>query len=156
MKVLDLRCAHGHRFEGWFASDAELQSQMDNGLLECPVCSDKNILRMPSAPRLNVSGAREPQPVPKPSSDVAPQQNAAQPIEMTMQAAWLRAVQHVMNNTVDVGDRFAEEARKIHYGEADERAIRGKATPDEAEALRDEGIDVVSLPVPTALKGPLQ
>ncbi len=156
MKVLDLRCAQGHRFEGWFASDAELQSQMDKGLMECPVCSDKSILRMPSAPRLNVSGAREPQPAPKPSSDAAPQQNAAQPIEMTMQAAWLRAVQHVMNNTVDVGDRFAEEARKIHYGEADERAIRGKATPDEAEALREEGIDVVSLPVPTALKGPIQ
>jgi len=156
MKVLDLRCAHGHRFEGWFASDADLQSQMDSGLLECPVCSDKSILRMPSAPRLNVSGAREPQPVSKPSGEVAPHPGAGQPIEMTMQAAWLRAVQHVMNNTDDVGDRFAEEARKIHYGEADERAIRGKATPDEAEALREEGIDVVSLPVPAALKGTLQ
>jgi hypothetical protein len=156
MKVLDLRCAHGHRFEGWFASDGDLQSQMDSGLLECPVCSDKSIVRMPSAPRLNVSGAREPQPVPKPSGDAAPQQSAGQPIELTMQAAWLRAVQHVMNNTDDVGDRFAEEARKIHYGEADERAIRGKATPDEAQALRDEGIDVMSLPVPAALKGPLQ
>ena len=156
MKVLDLRCAHGHRFEGWFASDADLQSQMDSGLLECPVCSDKSILRMPSAPRLNVSGAREPQPAPKPSGEVVPRENTGQPIELTMQAAWLRAVQHVMNNTDDVGDRFAEEARKIHYGEADERAIRGKATPDEAEALREEGIDVVSLPVPAALKGPLQ
>jgi hypothetical protein len=79
-----------------------------------------------------------------------------QPVEMTMQAAWLRAVQHVMNNTTDVGDRFAEEARKIHYGETDERAIRGRATPDEAEALREEGIDVMSLPVPAALKGPVQ
>jgi hypothetical protein len=157
MKVLDLRCSHGHRFEGWFASDADLRSQMDSGLLECPVCADKSILRMPSAPRLNVSGAREPQPVPKPSSsNVVPQPEGGQAIEMTMQAAWLRAVQHVMKNTDDVGDRFAEEARKIHYGEADERAIRGKATPDEAEALREEGIDVVSLPVPAALKGPVQ
>jgi len=159
MKVLDLRCAHGHRFEGWFASDADMQSQMDRGLLECPVCADKRILRMPSAPRLNVSGAREPQPVQapsKPSGDMAAQPNAGQAIEMTMQAAWLRAVQHVMNNTDDVGSRFAEEARKIHYGEADERAIRGQATPDEAEALREEGIDVLSLPVPAALKGPVQ
>jgi hypothetical protein len=157
MKVLDLRCSHGHRFEGWFASDADLQSQMDSGLLECPVCADKSILRLPSAPRLNVSGAREPQPVPKPASgDVVPRPEGGQALEVTMQAAWLRAVQHVMNNTDDVGDRFAEEARKIHYGEADERAIRGKATADEAQALREEGIDVVSLPVPAALKGPLQ
>ena len=159
MKVLDLRCAQGHRFEGWFASDADLQSQMDSGLLECPVCADKSILRMPSAPRLNVSGAREPQPLQaanKPSGEVSAPQNPGQPIEMTMQAAWLRAVQHVMKNTDDVGERFAEEARKIHYGEADERAIRGKATPDEAEALREEGIDVFSLPVPAALKGPVQ
>ena len=153
MKVLDLRCTHGHRFEGWFASDADLQSQMDHGLLECPVCADKAIMRLPSAPRLNVSGAREPQPVTKP----AEQPSAGdQPVEMTMQAAWLRAVQHVMNNTTDVGDRFAEEARKIHYGETDERAIRGRTTPDEAEALREEGIDVMSLPVPAGLKGPVQ
>jgi len=156
MIIFELGCTSNHRFEGWFASDADLQSQMDNGLLECPVCADKSILRMPSAPRLNVSGAREPQPAPKPSSDLAPRADDKEPIEMTMQAAWLRAVQHVMNNTDDVGDRFAEEARKIHYGEADERAIRGKATPDEAEALRDEGIDVVSLPVPAAFKGTLQ
>lgn len=151
MKVLDLRCAGGHRFEGWFASDDELQSQTDRGLMECPVCADKNITRLPSAPRLNVSGAREPQAKP---ADGKPAAEA--PVEMTMQAAWLRAVQQVMNQTENVGDRFAEEARRIHYGEADERAIRGRATPDEAEALRDEGIEVVSLPVPAALKGTVQ
>jgi hypothetical protein len=150
MKVLDLRCAGGHRFEGWFASDEDLQSQTDRGLMECPVCADKTITRLPSAPRLNVSGAREPQP---PAADAKP---AAGQIEMTMQAAWLRAVQQVMNQTENVGDRFAEEARRIHYGEADERAIRGRATPDEAEALRDEGIEVMSLPVPVALKGTVQ
>ena len=151
MKVLDLCCAGGHRFEGWFASDDELQSQTERGLMECPVCADKTITRLPSAPRLNVSGAREPQPRPV---DVKPSDSPA--IEMTMQAAWLRAVQQVMSQTENVGDRFPEEARRIHYGEADERAIRGRATPDEAEALRDEGIDVVSLPVPAALKGTVQ
>lgn len=78
------------------------------------------------------------------------------PIEMTMQAVWIRAVQHVMKNTDDVGDRFAEEARRMHYGETDERAIRGHATPDEAQALKEEGIDVVSLSMPAALKGPIQ
>jgi hypothetical protein len=151
MKVLDLCCAGGHRFEGWFASDDELQSQTERGLMECPVCADKTITRLPSAPHLNVSGAREPQSRP---ADTKPSDSPA--IEMTMQAAWLRAVQQVMSQTENVGDRFAEEARRIHYGEADERAIRGRATPDEAEALRDEGIDVVSLPVPVALKGTVQ
>jgi hypothetical protein len=62
----------------------------------------------------------------------------------------------VLKNTADVGDRFAEEARRIHYGEVDERAIRGCATPDEAAALRDEGIEIVALPVPAALKGTVQ
>ena len=150
MKVLDLRCAAGHRFEGWFASEDDLQAQTDRGLMECPVCADKSITRLPSAPRLNVSGAREP-------GAKATQPAAADaPVEMTMQAAWLRAVQQVMNQTENVGDRFPEEARRIHYGEADERAIRGRATPDEAQALRDEGIDVMSLPVPAAMKGPVQ
>ena len=75
---------------------------------------------------------------------------------MTQESQWLRAVRQVLSNTEDVGDRFAEEARRIHYGEVDERAIRGRATPDEAQALKDEGIEVVSLPVPPALKGTLQ
>jgi hypothetical protein len=148
MKVLDLRCAHEHPFEGWFASEDDYVSQRERGLVECPLCGDKDVTRLPSAPRLNVSGAREPQPA-----------AAAQPakgIGVTVQAAWLRAVQHVLSNTDDVGDRFAEEARRIHYGETDERAIRGQATPDEAQALRDEGIEVMALPMPTAIKGPVQ
>jgi hypothetical protein len=147
MKVLDLRCAHEHPFEGWFASDEDYVSQRERGLVECPLCGDKAIIRLPSAPRLNVSGAREPQ-------QAAPA--AAKEIGVTLQAAWLRAVQHVLSNTDDVGERFAEEARRIHYGETDERAIRGQATPDEAQALRDEGIEVMALPIPAALKGPVQ
>ena len=151
MKVLDLRCLQDHRFEGWFASDDDFQSQSARSLIECPCCGDTSISRLPSAPRLNVSGAREPQ-----AARAAPATSGESSVEMTMQAAWLRAVKHVLSHTVDVGERFAEEARRIHYGEADERAIRGRATRDEAEALRDEGIDVMSLPVPQALKGPLQ
>jgi hypothetical protein len=150
MKVLDLRCALDHRFEGWFASDADFNRQIDASLIACPLCADKSIVRLPSAPRLNVSGARE-----RPAEPAATLQEGA-PVEMTMQAAWLRAVQHVMSHTDDVGDRFAEEARRIHYGETDERAIRGRATPEEAESLKDEGIDVMSLPLPAALKGTLQ
>jgi hypothetical protein len=159
MKVLDLRCTQGHRFEGWFASDEALQEQTDAGLMECPVCADKTITRLPSAPRLNVSGAREPQQAATKAasgSQESPQAGGGGSVEVTMQAAWLRAVQQVMKNTDDVGDRFAEEARRIHYGEADERAIRGRATPDEAKALRDEGIEVMSLPMPMVLKGTIQ
>lgn len=149
MKVLDLRCGGGHRFEGWFASEDDWQAQTDSGLLTCPMCANASITRLPSAPRLNVSGARGPEP----ESD-APRPDA--PVEVTMQAAWLRAVQHVMSHTVDVGERFAEEARRIHYGEAQERAIRGRATAAEAEALQEEGIEVMSLPLPAGLKGPVQ
>ncbi len=147
MKVLNLGCTQNHRFEGWFASDGDFQSQFDRGLVECPMCGDKAVTRLPTAPRLNMSKARAPE-------AAAKDPNA--PIEMTMQAAWLRAVQHVMSNTDDVGERFAEEARRIHYGEIDTRAIRGQATRDEAQALQEEGIEVMSFPVPAALKGPVQ
>ena len=144
MKVLNLRCANGHGFEGWFASDEEFMDQNGRGLIDCPMCSDRVVTRVPSAPRLNLSGAREATPAAAP----------AQPADL--QAAWLNAVRHMVANTEDVGERFADEARRIHYGETEQRGIRGQATPDERQALHDEGIEVVSIPVPAALKGPLQ
>src|ERR1700704_3827800 len=134
MKVLNLGCAQNHRFEGWFGSDDDFQSQFESGMVEGPICGDKAVRRLPTAPRLNVSGAREPTPATAETSA---------PIEMTMQSAWLQAVRHVMANTDDVGERFAEEARRIHYGEVEVHAIRGQATRDEARALQEEGIDVV-------------
>ena len=142
MKVLNLRCAHDHRFEGWFSSDEDFESQASRGLVGCPACGDASISKLPSAPRLNVSGLKE--------EGAAPDRMAA------IQAAALQAVQHVMARTEDVGERFPEEARRIHYGEAEARGIRGRASAEDAQALRDEGIEVVSLPVPAALKGPLQ
>jgi hypothetical protein len=147
MKVLNLGCSRQHRFEGWFASEDDFASQQARGLLECPMCADKTITRLPSAPRLNVSGAREPG---------AAASAAQAPTDVAMQSAWLRAVQHVISNTDDVGERFPEEARRIHYGETDPRSIRGRATSDEAQALREEGIEVMALPVPAAVKGPVQ
>ncbi len=151
MKVLNLRCAHDHAFEGWFASEDDFQSQSDRGLIECPLCGDKAVAKLPSAPRLNVSGAREP------STSVATTEPSAQGTQsMTLQTLWLKAVQHVMSTTVDVGDKFAEEARRIHYGETEERAIRGKASAEDAQALKDEGIEVMALPIPAAAKGTLQ
>jgi len=146
MKVLNLRCANGHGFEGWFASDEDYMDQNGRGLVECPLCADKVITRMPSAPRLNLSGAREAEPAPKPQ--------AAQPADL--QAAFMKAVREMIQRTEDVGARFAEEARRIHYGEAPERGIRGKASPEEREALRDEGIETFALPVAPGFEEPLQ
>lgn len=159
MKVLDLRCAQDHRFEGWFGSEDDYQSQRSRGLVQCPVCSDHNVNRLPSAPRLNVSGAVSPRRESgEPGRALVPKAapSSGDGKAMALQAAWLQAVRHVMENTVDVGERFAEEARRIHYGESEERAIRGQATPDEAQSLRDEGIEVVSLPVPALLKDRMQ
>lgn len=165
MKVFNLRCSHDHRFEGWFHSEDDYRHQTEQGLLSCPLCGEVSVERMPSAPRLNVSGAQPPREErSSPPSGQAPASpgnaTVARPpggaVDLTMQTLWMQAVQHVMANTDDVGDQFAEEARRIHYGEAEERPIRGQATRDEAEALRDEGIEVMALPVPPALKGPIQ
>lgn len=161
MKVLNLRCAHDHHFEGWFGSEADYVSQHERSLIACPLCADTEIKRLPSAPHVHTSGSREVVAVSaqaesenSASKAVAPVQDHS--VQLTQQAAWMRAVQHVMANTVDVGPRFAEEARRIHYGETEERAIRGQASPAEANALAEEGIAVLPLPVPAALKGPLQ
>ncbi|MEO7338239.1 MAG: DUF1178 family protein [Caldimonas sp.] len=146
MKVLNLSCGNEHRFEGWFASEQDFLSQQERHLVECPICGDETVVRLPSAPRLNVSNLREVQPS-------APSKPDAQTV---MQSQWLRAVKHVLANTEDVGERFPEEARRIHYGEVEERGIRGQASREAAEALREEGIEVVTMPVPPSLKGPVQ
>jgi hypothetical protein len=158
MKVLNLRCANGHGFEGWFASDDDFMAQNGSAMIECPMCADKIITRMPSAPRLNLSGAREPAPARDTAQETAPASTPepAKPELADMQAAWLGAVRQLMAKTEDVGPRFAEEARRIHYGEKPQRGIRGQATPEEREALQEEGIETMAIPVPRALEGPLQ
>src|SRR4051812_17743395 len=137
MKVLDLGCGNDHRFEGWFASEDDFHAQESRSLVQCPVCGDHRVVRLPSAPRISLSKSREEQPAPE----------AADP-RTRLQAQWMRAMRHMLANTEDVGERFPEEARKIHYGEAEERGIRGQASPADADSLREEGIEVVSLPVP--------
>ncbi len=150
MKVLNLQCAHSHTFEGWFGSEDDFQSQLARGLVACPLCTDTVVTKMLSAPRLNL-GASAPVP-----ATVAKQDVAALPATQAMQAAWLQAMRHVVANTEDVGEKFAEEARRIHYGEADERGIRGKASAKETEALLEEGIGVMPLLLPAAVKESLQ
>ena len=153
MKVLSLRCANGHGFEGWFASEEDFLSQNGRALIECPMCADHVIGRLPSAPRLNLSGAREVTPVPG-SPAASPDPAVTTPDQV--QAAYLHRMRQLLARTEDVGTRFPEEARRIHYGEASNRGIRGHATPQEREALRDEGIDTVAIAVPRALDGPVQ
>jgi hypothetical protein len=143
MKVLNLRCANGHGFEGWFGSDDEFMDQNGRAAIECPLCSDRVITRMPSAPRLNLSGSRE-------------VSSASVPDGASLQKAWLTTARQLMAQTEDVGERFPEEARRIHHGEIAQRGIRGQATPAEREALREEGIEVMALPMPDVLKERLQ
>jgi hypothetical protein len=145
MKVFNLRCGQRHAFEGWFASEDEFVSQQERGIVACPLCGDTAAVRLPSAPRLKVSRHSEP---------AEPARTAT--TEMTLQSQWLRAVRQVLSSTEDVGERFPEEARRIHYGEVEERGIRGRASREDADALREEGIEVMALPMPAAVKGPVQ
>lgn len=152
MKVLDLACTHGHVFEGWFASEGDYLGQRDSGLLQCPVCGDTAVEKRLSAPRLNLSeqaGAglrdRDDSPAVRPSES-----------EQAAQGQWLRALREVMARTEDVGERFADEARRMHYGETQERHIRGRTSREEAAELLEEGIAVLPLPRLDVLDGPLQ
>lgn len=161
MKVLDLQCQQHHSFEGWFASEDDFQSQNARFLVECPFCGDNHITKMLSAPRLNLSGASQPSfedtSDNKPSTAVTtPTSSDAAVMPLEVQQAWLHMVQHVLTNTEDVGGQFAQEARKMHYGEAPERAIRGQVSREETSALLEEGIQVMPLPMPAAIKGPVQ
>jgi hypothetical protein len=151
MKVLNLRCSHDHRFEGWFASDDDFVSQGERNLLTCPMCNDADVTRLPSAPRLNVLSRRD-----EPAQAALPASASPAQLEQQKQGLWLRAVREMVESTEDVGERFPEEARRIHYGETEQRGIRGRASPKDADALRDEGIDVFSVALPEAAKGPLQ
>jgi hypothetical protein len=146
MKVFNLACELDHPFEGWFASHAEFDRQSAAGLVECPVCGSRSVLKMPSAPRLNVGGPEEP----------AGKQPVAMPNEAVMKAMMLQLARQIVASTEDVGARFPEEARRIHYDEAPRRSIRGVASKEEAAALEDEGIEVMPLPFASVVKDSLQ
>lgn len=158
MKVLNLGCDREHRFEGWFGSELDFQAQRERALLTCPVCDSKVVVRLPSAPRLSVSRIAVSPPSQQPDERqvaATPSATAADP-QLQAQAQWLRAVHQVLKNTEDVGDRFPEEARRIHYGETKGRGIRGLASAEDARALKEEGIEVAALPLPVGFKGTVQ
>ena len=141
MIVFDLRCGAGHVFEGWFSSHDDYDAQQARGLVTCPVCGSASITKRLSAPRLNVAHLHAPaaQP-PAPAGGSDAEKMAA------LQAAVMRQVRALVRNTENVGPRFAEEARRIHEGDADDRPIRGTATREERESLAEDGIDVMAVP----------
>jgi hypothetical protein len=150
MKVLDLQCPQGHSFEGWFASEDDFQSQFQRALVQCPLCGDPSVAKKLSAPRLNLTSGRVDVP------GEAERSVAASTSQNAMEAAWLAVARKIVANTTDVGRQFADEARKIHYGEAENRAIRGQTTANEAQDLIEEGIAVLPFMLPDAAKEPLQ
>jgi hypothetical protein len=156
MKVLNLQCELGHGFEGWFSDEQDYEQQLATKVLLCPLCESASITKLPSAPRLNLSGARNDEAA---SSNLASTSDKNELISLPQseqQRTLLEAARQMMANTKDVGERFAQEARRMHYGEVAHEAIRGKASREEAVALREEGIEFMSMPLPVALKEPLQ
>jgi hypothetical protein len=146
MIVFDLGCDNEHRFEGWFASTAEFERQQNEHLLSCPLCGSTNINRLVTAARVNTGRSADTAPATAKSAAGNPAQYA------NFDAArMLKLITHIVENTEDVGRSFPEEARKIHYKESPERHIRGSASAQEVDALREEGIEVVALPLPPHL-----
>jgi hypothetical protein len=135
MIVYELACTNEHRFEGWFASAEDFTRQRETSLLRCPLCDDAAIERRPSA---NVQIGRAVVPAAERSDNAVPVVGG--------EAEAMKMLRRLIEQTDNVGAAFPEEARKIHYEEAPQRAIRGQATREEADSLREEGIDFMSLP----------
>ncbi len=138
MKIFDLQCGAGHRFEGWFASAEDFTTQRAAGLVGCPSCGARAVDRVPSATRFN-AGA--------PQSAAREETGKADPLALA-QKLYSRALDELLKRSEDVGTEFPAEARRIHYHEAPERMIRGQASANEHEALVDEGVPVFRLPIP--------
>lgn len=155
LKVFDLQCEHGHLFEGWFGSHEDYDSQQSRGMLTCPMCQSAKIEKRLSAPRLNVGHFDAETRASEGGSAVAAVNAsretvlAASPEALQLaqiQAAIMQQMRELVRNTENVGSAFAQEARRIHEGESEERPIRGTATPEERESLIEDGIAVVALP----------
>lgn len=151
MIVFNLGCAALHRFEGWFASADDFESQRKRGLLACPMCGSAEVTKQLSAPRLNLSSSADAPP--PPASEAAAPSGVA--VIDPEQRHLRELIRRVIESTEDVGQNFSEEARRIHYKEAPVRAIRGIASKEEAQSLAEEGIAVAQLPFPVVDKSQL-
>ena len=149
MIVYDLACSAGHRFEGWFGSSADFEDQRARSLLACPTCGTSDVAKAPMAPAVPAKGNQRQEALPP----QAPQPMANTPLPPQVQqalAALAKAQAEALKHSTWVGDRFAEETRKMHYGERDEAPIHGQASLAEAKALIEEGVPVAPLPFPVA------
>jgi hypothetical protein len=155
----NLRCKKGHAFESWFQNSSAYEQQERRKLVSCPVCGSTEVERAIMAPQIvskksrdsaPPSSSSEPASVPAPATEVSPPAPStpllmAQERELRAKLKELR--DHIVKNADNVGERFPNEARKMHYGDIEHRPIYGEASPDEARALIDEGVEV--MPVPT-------
>lgn len=144
MIVIDLCCKHEHRFEGWFASAQAFEEQCSQKLVSCPVCATDVIQRLPSAPyvrtRSSAAAAESGDSVP-----AAEHRALAAPASENIGSALFSVLRQLSDDAENVGERLPEEARRIHYGEAEARNIRGQASGKEVEELLNEGILVLPL-----------
>lgn len=156
--IYDLECEYSHRFEGWFRSIDNYEEQRASGLLQCPECGTTSVRKVPSRLNIGSKNVSASSALVESTSDtfaaekVAAQAGKTQAIDLNkvdVATAFVmakQAIQALIRHSEDVGSQFAEEARKIHYQEAPLRAIRGQASAEEFEELRDEGIDIIALP----------
>lgn len=149
MIVFDLQCPAQHVFEGWFGSEDDFQAQCQQMLLACPLCGSTNIAKKLSAPRLHLGNCD------RAATQAELCHDTDTAYQTLLQQSWLELSKNILANSEDVGDDFASEARKIHDGEAPERAIRGVASPAQTRSLRDDGIVVLPFIVPESLKNQL-
>jgi hypothetical protein len=147
-----LRCDRGHAFESWFQSSSAYEQQEKRKLVNCPACGSATVERAIMAPQIVSKKGRDiaaPDPAPAPPAEVtAPTSTPlmmAQERELRAKLKELR--DHIVKNADNVGERFPNKARKMHYGDIEHRPIYGEASPDEARALIDEGVEVSPLPV---------
>ncbi len=137
----DLTCADGHRFEAWFANSAAFDTQVEADLVTCAICGGADVKKALMAPRVNTVGSEAAS-----ADPAAPASMLAGPLPAEIQARLAALGAEIERNSHHVGKRFASEARKMHLGEVEARAIHGEATREEAKALIDEGIPVAPLP----------
>jgi hypothetical protein len=143
-----LACENDHAFESWFSSGDAFETQAKRGFVTCPVCHSAKVekrIMSPSVARMDRGQARAPAPEPEAAT---PQPMAILSDKEREMRAMLRALkEHVTKNAEDVGERFPDEARRMHYGDIEHRSIYGKASPVDAKALHEEGIEVHPLPI---------
>ncbi len=137
MIVFDLACDREHRFEGWFSSADDFDAQVNAEQISCPVCGSVSISRQLSAPYVNTSGSEQTQLEPAAETAVA---------GVDIERLNRKFIEFVLKNSEDVGKKFPAEARAIHYEEKPRRSIRGEASRDDIDALREEGIEVYAVP----------